>query len=427
MKLKIAIFGLGTVGGGTLELLQKNRQLIQEKIGCKYSIAKAVVKNPKKKRALNLKNITVSDDANFILEDETIDLIFEATGDKKLALQIIKTSLAKNKKIITANKALLAEEWAKLNKEICHNWHRIAFDAAVGGAIPIINSLQNGLAANKISNVYGIINGTCNFILSKMSKENLDFKTALKIAQELGYAEPDPTLDIGGIDTAHKLIIMLNLIHRSVFDFSKLYIEGIENLDATSLDFAKQLGYKIKLLAISKKKGTKIQAHVHPSLVSLTHPLANISGADNAILVEGDFSGPAMLSGAGAGAKPTASAMVSDLIQLLKSSKTQGSSELFKKNNLVAMEDLIFQYFIQLKVKDRIGVLEGISTIFTKNSISIKSMRQIDYTKKSKTPQVAQLILVTHQVVEKNLSAALKELQKEDFVVQKPSFIRILD
>ena len=246
--------------------------------------------------------------------------------------------------------------------------NRVKFEAAVGGAIPIIDVLQNGLSANRINSVYGIINGTCNFILSKMATGDMDFQTALKEAKKLGYAETDPSLDIGGVDAAHKLVIMVNLIYRSIFDFSKLYIEGIEDLQSSSFHYAKAMGYKIKLLAIiktnsnkakvSKKESTKnlqIQASVHPTLVAETHLLANVEGVDNAIFLGSDFAGDSMLQGAGAGAKPTASAMVSDMIQMLiHKNEEEPSVKLSpsKKMKFLPMENACFSNYCKQFKKD---------------------------------------------------------------------------
>lgn len=426
MKIKIAIFGLGVVGGGTLQLLQQNKSLIKNRTGCQFEITKIVVKNANKKRDLNLKNINLTTDANSVLQDSEINLIFEATGDEKLGLKIIKEATNNNKIVITANKALLAERWSEINTELCQNSAKIGFEAAVCGAIPIIDVLKNGLSANKITSIYGIINGTCNFILSKMEQEQVSFKTVLKEAQKLGYAEQDPHLDIKGIDAAHKLIIMINIIHGSVFDFSKLYIEGIDELEPEVFKVAKELGYKVKLLAISKKINSKIQAHVHPTLVPETHALANISGVDNAIFLKGDFSGHAMFSGAGAGSKATASAMVSDMVQLLKTKKTQNKIVSFTQNNFVEIQNLNFEYFIRFKVKDKIGVLKTVSSIFSDNSISVKSLLQIDSkVNVKKSTKAAELILITHLAQEKNLLKTIEQIKK--IALSKPSFIRILN
>ena len=439
-KIKVAIFGLGTVGGGTLQLLHKNADLILEKTGYQVEVVKAVVRNPKKKREFNLKKINLSSDADFILQDDSIDFIFEATGNQTLALRIIQTAFAKKKRIITANKALLAEQWQKISTELAQP-NRVKFEAAVGGAIPIIDVLQNGLSANRINSVYGIINGTCNFILSKMATGDMDFQTALKEAKKLGYAETDPSLDIGGVDAAHKLVIMVNLIYRSIFDFSKLYIEGIEDLQSSSFHYAKAMGYKIKLLAIiktnsnkakvSKKESTKnlqIQASVHPTLVAETHLLANVEGVDNAIFLGSDFAGDSMLQGAGAGAKPTASAMVSDMIQMLiHKNEEEPSVKLSpsKKMKFLPMENACFEYFVEFKVEDEVGVLESISSIFSKNSVSIKKMLQ-DSNKKQVKNFSVHLAILTHSVKEKNMLATLKQLEQKKILKKTAKFIRVL-
>ena len=422
-KITIAIFGLGTVGGGTLQLLQKNSALIEEKTGYTIEVVKAVVRSPEKKRNLNLEKIVLSKEADFVLQDENIDLIFEATGDQALALKIIHTAFAKNKKVITANKALLAEKWHALANELS-NPNFIRFEATVAGAIPIIDVLQNGLSANQFSSFYGIMNGTCNFILSKMETGDVSFQTALEEAKKLGYAEPNPSLDIGGIDAAHKLIIMMNLIYRSIFDFSKLHVEGIEYLQSSSFHYAKKMGYKIKLLAMSKKIGKQIQASVHPILVPKKHLLASIEGADNAIFLESDFAGNSMLQGAGAGAKPTASAMVSDMIQLLQKMHNENQQKPFVKASFTSIEEISFEYFLEFTVNDKVGVLESVSHLFSQHSISIKSMLQDN--KKPSVVKSVHLIILTHLAKEKDVLAILMLLEKKEFVIEKPNFIRVL-
>ena len=422
-KIKIAIFGLGTVGGGTLQLLQKNSSLIEEKTGYAIEVVKAVVRSPEKKRNLNLDRIALSKEADFVLQDENIDLIFEATGDRALALKIIHTAFAKNKKVITANKALLAEKWLDIAKELS-NPNFIRFEAAVAGAIPIIDVLQNGLSANQFSSVYGIMNGTCNFILSRMERGDVDFQTALQEAQELGYAEADPSLDVGGIDAAHKLIIMMNLIYRSIFDFSKLYIEGIDKLEPSSFHYAKKMGYKIKLLCITKKVDTQIQASVHPVLIPQKHLLASVEGADNAIFLESDFAGNSMLQGAGAGAKPTASAMVSDLIQMLQKTYQIDTQKYFPNAFFIEIEKTSFEYFLEFTVSDEVGVLESISSLFSGHSISIRSILQDD--KNSSLKNSVHLVILTHLIQEKNMLSAISLLKKEKFVIKNPNFIRVL-
>ena len=421
--VNIAILGLGTVGSGTMQLLRTNKSFLEQKIGRAISVVAVVVKNTKKQRNLDLTGIKLTSNLTEVLTDDSIDLFFEATGDNSLGIQAIQTVVNKNKKIITANKALLAEKWQLLKEQLC-NSNAIAFDAAVGGAIPIIRILKNGLAANKINAIYGIINGTCNYILSKMEQKSIDFTTALKEAMNLGYAEPNPTLDVGGFDAAHKLIIMMNLIHNHYFDFAKLYIEGIQHLTAECFYFAKKMDYSIKLLAITKKNNQSIQAHIHPTLVPITHPLAKITGVENAIFVNGNFCGPLMFTGAGAGSQPTASAMVSDMVQILTTDNQTKRVALTPKEFLPITE-IYFEYFILLDVNDKIGVLKSICQIFYKNSISIKSMLQEDNAMQHKN--CVKIILVTHHAKEQQMLAAIKKLKQENFVINKVQFIRIFN
>ena len=428
-KIKVAILGLGTVGGGTLQLLQENEKLIEEKTGYTIKVSKAVVLNKKKKRDnLQLHDIVLYSNIDSILDDRSIDVIFEATGDNDITLRVIQASykkiFSKRKKIITANKALLAEKWLVLAKELaCTNFVR--FEATVGGAIPVIDALQNGLSANEISSVYGIINGTCNFILSKMERGDVDFQTVLQEAQELGYAEPDPSLDVGGQDTAHKLIIMMNLVYRSIFEFSKLHIEGIDKLESSSFLYAKKMGYKIKLLAISKKIDDKIQASVHPTLVPNNHILANTRGVDNAIFLEGNFAGNSILHGVGAGARHTASAMVSDMIQMLSNDSKKKSQKSFQKDHILPMEDACFEYFVEFELEDKVKGLESIRSIFSKNSVEIKK-KVTDSDKKQVKNFSGHLAILTNLVKEKNMLSAISLLKKEKFVIKNPNFIRVL-
>jgi homoserine dehydrogenase len=420
-KIKIALLGLGTVGGGTLELLKSNKKLLEEKIGAQITICWVLVRNLKKKRSSKLKGIKLTSDLKQILADHSIDVFFDATGDSKLGITVMKFAAKNGKKVITANKALLAEQWGKLNEQVCFS-ENVAFEAAVGGTIPIIDVLKNGLAANEISAVYGIVNGTCNYILTQMQQQEIDFKTALKKAMDLGFSELDPSLDIGGFDAAHKLIIMMNLIYSGCFSFSSLPIEGIEKLNSDCFFFAKKMGYCIKLLATTQKKKKTIAAYVHPTLVPVAHPLAKISGVENAIFIQGDFCGSVMLTGAGAGDKPTASAMVSDFVQML-TTKKENKKEPFLPKEFLPITELAFEYFILFEVEDKIGVLKTISQIFYKNAISVKSMLQADAQKKN----LVKMILLTHSAKEKNLLCAIENLKKEVFVASKIQFLRIFN
>lgn len=418
-EINIALLGLGTVGSGSLELLQTNQAFLEQKTGYKLRVVTAVVKNIKKKRNLNLSGIKITSNLKDALADKNINLIFDATGDNQVGIFAIQSAIKNQKKIITANKALLAEHWKELNQELCTS-DAIAFESTVAGTIPIIDALKNGLSANKISAIYGIVNGTCNYILSQMEQLEMDFDFALKEAMEKGFAELDPTLDIGGFDSAHKLIIMMNLIYQSYFNFSLLPVEGIQKINKECFLFAQKMDYSIKLLAVTKKINENIHAYVHPTLVPKNHPLAKVSGVENAVFVKGNFCGSLMFTGSGAGSKPTASAMVSDMVQLLVSSKNT-ETQIFRPANFLPIAETFFEYFILFDVIDKIGVLKTITQIFYKSSISIKSMLQEDTSKKS----LVKIILVTHQAKEKKMLEAIQKLKTKEFVASEIQFIRI--
>ena len=419
-NLKIAVLGLGTVGSGTFQLLTENQTLLEKKIGSNFVIDKVVVKDFNKKRDIDLKNTTLTSCLEEVLNDDSIELIFDATGDNNVGRQVI-AAANNNKKVITANKALLAENWGSLNYQIC-NPNFIAFEAAVGGAIPIIDILKNGLSANEIFTFYGIINGTCNYILCKMEQEEKKFEEVLQEAVRLGYAELDPSLDVGGVDSAHKLIIAMNLIYQGYFDFKNLQIEGIEAITPECLFFAKKFNYSIKLLATTKKdKNNSIYAYVHPTLIPTSHPLSKIDGVENAIYIEGNFCGATMVTGAGAGAKPTASAMVSDMVQIINQ-KTTKQTEALQKKAFLPITEYSFEYFCLFDVQDKLGVLKSISELFYENDISIHTMLQED----TKQKGVVKIILFTHLAQEKKMLITIQNLQNKDFIKNKIQFLRIL-
>ena len=378
-----------------------------------------VVNNLAKKRDVD---IPLTDDVNIALNDENIDLIVELMGGVEKPYEIVKTALAKGKAVVTANKALLAYHRYEL-EEIAGDVP-FEFEASVAGGIPIINALREGLSANHILSIKGIINGTCNFILTKMINEGASFADVLKEAQELGYAEADPTFDVGGYDAAHKLLILASIAYGIDAKPEDILIEGIENITTCDIEFAKEFNYSIKLLGIAKKRGKLVELRVHPVLIPNKEMIAKVDGVMNGISVVGDKVGETMYYGAGAGGNATASAVIANIIDIARRGK--GSPMLgFNKPlesglTLAEKNDIETNYYIRLKVEDKTGVLASVASILSKCSISIEKILQ-----KPLESGFSNLLLATHKSKESDIIKALNEIEKLDFIQEKPAMIRI--
>ncbi len=417
--LKVGIIGLGTVGSSVVKILKKNEKIITARAGVKIVPFIGVARNLEKHKNLD---IVLSNDIDDILEDDSIDIVVELIGGVDKAYEIVKKALQKGKSVVTANKALLAYYRYELQEKA--DGKGFGFEASVAGGIPIIKSLREGLSANQILSIKGILNGTCNYMLTKMINESISFKEALKEAQELGYAEADPTFDVGGFDASHKLLILASIAYGINAKPEDILIEGIENINGDDIFFAQEFGYNIKLLAIAKKSGNKVELRVHPALIKKDQMIAKVDGVMNGISVVGDFVGETLYYGAGAGGNATASAVISDIISIARgdASPMLGFKKLVNNNlSLLPTDDIQTEYYVRMSVIDEVGVLSKISTIFAKFDISIDSFLQ----KSSKKSERTTLLFSTHKCNELKIKNALKEIGGLSFVKEKPAMIRI--
>lgn len=426
--MSVGIIGLGTVGTGVVKILLKKRKELERKLGFPLVIGKIADIDIKRKRAIALpENIFVTDGLG-VIDDPSIDIVVELIGGIHPAKEYILKAIKKGKHVITANKALLASEGFDIFEAAQKNNVELGFEAAVAGGIPIIKIIREALIGNKIQAIYGIINGTSNYILTEMTEEGVDFSTALKEAQALGYAEADPTLDVEGIDAAHKLALLASLSFGTLFSLKEIYTEGITKITPLDINFASEFGYKIKLLAIAKQINNDIELRVHPTMLPKEYLISSVNGVFNAVYVEGDAIGPALYYGKGAGEMPTGSAVVSDIVDIARNIKTgavnriqgmgiQGKSGIRIKK----MEDVQSCYYFRFSVFDKPGVLSKISGILGGHNISIKSVIQ----KERKKERVVPLVMMTHRAKEKDVVYAMKEINKLPVVSGKPLYIRV--
>jgi len=419
--LKIGIIGVGTVGTSVCQILEDNKDIITARAGVELNVVSGIVNNLDKKRDIN-PNIKISDNADDILNDDSIDIVVELMGGVDKPFEVVKKALEKGKNVVTANKALLAYHRYEL-QELAKN-SAFEYEAAVAGGIPIISALRDGLSANHIKSIKGIINGTCNYMLDKMINEGIDYDVILKESQELGYAEADPTFDVGGFDAAHKLLILASIAYGIDAKPEDILIQGIQNISSEDILFAKEFDYSLKLLGIAKTRDNKVELRVHPVLIPNSQMIAKVGGVMNAISVVGDKVGETLYYGAGAGGDATASAVVANLIDIAR--KGKGSPMLgFNKPledglKLASKDDIQTKYYLRLNVLDKAGVLANVSKILGDNNISIKNMVQKSYDENS-----ANLLLSTHICNEKDINNALKVLENNNILLQSPAMIRI--
>lgn len=419
--MKIAILGVGTVGASVVRILEKNKQIIKARSGKEIEPIIGVVRNLETKRDVQ---IDLTTDLEAVINRDDIDVFVELMGGVDLPYEICKKILAKGKPVVTANKAMLAYHRYALQN--IAKTTSFGFEASVAGGIPIIKALREGLSANHISLIQGIMNGTSNFILTKMMKTGAKFEEVLKEAQELGYAEADPTFDVGGFDAAHKLLILSSIAYASHGDPEDILIEGIENINHDDIYFAQEFDYTIKLLAIAKRVGDKLELRVHPAMIPSDKMIAKVDGVMNAISVKGDAVGETMYYGAGAGGDATASAVIADLIDIARDGKQPmlGFKEPPENGGLTLLnkDEIYTKYYFRVKVEDKKGVLAKLANILDKENISIDSFIQ----KQSKSLEnVATLLFATHHAYEKNIISALNLIQQAEFVKEKPAMIRI--
>jgi len=421
----IALIGLGNIGSYLYNYLKKNKKLLIERNNISLTIKYVAVKNLKKKRKIKIDKKLIVKNYLDIVKKTDVDVIIELIGGADGAAKNLVFAALKNKKhVVTANKALIAKYGDQLAKIAETNKVNLEYEAAVCGGVPIIRTLKEGLLANSIKKIYGIYNGTTNFILSKMDYEKFNYKTSLKIAQSLGYAESKPDADINGSDVAAKLNILSALSFNSLVEKNIIYVEGIKNIDSDDIQYANTLGYKIKLLGIAEQINNQLYQRVHPCLVDSKSYIANISGVLNAVIIESNPVGTSIIQGEGAGPKATTSALVSDIASIARGNIKQPfmiPTNKRKKINYKSINELRFSYYLRFDVKDKFGVLSKITNILSKNKISIKRLIQ----NPNNLNKNASIVLVTHTSLEANMQKALKTLTNLKYVNSNPKMIRI--
>jgi homoserine dehydrogenase len=423
--LSVALAGLGTVGAGVLTLLRQNADIIAARAGRPIAVTAVSARDRARDRGLSLAGLHWFDDPTGLAHDPAVDVVVEAIGGADgPARATVQAAIAAGKAVVTANKALLAIHGATLAAQAEEAQVPLAFEAAVAGGIPVIKALREGLAANRISRVAGILNGTCNYILTVMRERGREFADVLAEAQKLGYAEADPSFDVDGIDAAHKLAILAALAFGRPVAFAAVHVEGIRRVSALDIAFAGELGYRIKLLGIARRTEAGIAARVHPCMVPQSAPIARVDGVFNAVVAEADFAGRVMLEGRGAGAGPTASAVVADLIDIARGRLTPvwgAQSGALTDAPSVPMTAHLGPYYLRLMVVDRPGVIADVTAVLRDLGISLESMLQ-----RGRSPgEAVPVVLVTHETREAAMREALARIAALDTVLEDPAVIRI--
>ncbi len=424
----VGIIGFGTVGTGTANILLKKRKDLERRLGFPLVLKRIADIDTKRDRGIRLPKGVLVKDFRTILNDPEIDIVVELVGGISHAREIILEALKNGKHVVTANKALLAEAGREIFKAARKNRMDVGFEASVAGSIPIIKVVRESLIGNKINNIYGIINGTSNYILTKMTEEHIDFKSALQEAQDLGYAEADPTFDIEGVDSAHKLAILASLSFGIPLSLKKVYTEGITGITPLDIQFASEFGYKIKLLAIAKRAGKDIELRVHPTMLPGDYLISGVKGVFNAIYIEGDATGPALYYGKGAGAMPTGSAVVSDIADIARNIKTGAVDRIHDVDmpenpelRIKKMEEIQTSYYLRFSAIDKPGVLSRISGVLGSHDISIKSMIQ----KRRKREKAVPVVMMTHEAKERDIVQALRQIDRLSVVSGKTVYLRV--
>ena len=426
--------GIGVVGGGTFQVLARNQQEIQGRAGRGIAITMVADLDVARARAVVGPDVTVVSDARAVIANPDIDIVIELIGGYGIARTLVLEAIAAGKHVVTANKALLAVHGTEIFAAASERGVMVAFEAAVAGGIPIIKALREGLTANRIEWIAGIINGTTNFILSEMRSKGLDFGVVLKEAQRLGYAEADPTFDIEGIDAAHKATLMASIAFGIPVQFDQAYVEGITKLSARDIQYAEQLGYRIKLLGIAKRRPQGIELRVHPSLVPSKRLIANVEGAMNAVVVHGDAVGTTLYYGKGAGAEPTASAVIADLVDITRLHSAHVAQRVphlafqpsaMNNTPILPMADVLTSYYLRLRVADQAGVLARVTGILADLHISIDAVLQREAAEVGGADtQQTDVIILTHECREASMNAALVQMQELPTVLEPITRIR---
>jgi homoserine dehydrogenase len=429
--IKVGLLGIGTVGGGTWAVLARNQEEISRRAGRAIEISVVADKDIAKAKKLTGGKARVVDDAFAVVRDPEIDIVIELIGGTTVAKELVLAAIGNGKHVVTANKALLAMHGNEIFAAAQRKDVMVAFEGAVAGGIPIIKALREGLTANRIEWIAGIINGTSNFILSEMREKGLPFDAVLKEAQKRGYAETDPSFDIEGVDAAHKLTIMAAIAFGIPMQFDKCYKEGIGKLTQGDIRYAEQLGYRIKLLGITKRTAEGIELRVHPTLIPARRLIANVEGVMNAVLVKGDAVGPTLYYGAGAGAEPTGSAVVADLVDITRLHTADPEHRVphlaFQPDRMsslkvLPMEEVVTSYYLRMQVEDRPGVLADITRILADASISIGAMIQRE---PAEGEEQVDIIMLTHQTREKSINTAIGKIEKLPVVTGRVTRIRL--
>ncbi len=429
-SLRVGLIGFGTVGAGMVEILLNNRQLIGDRVGGEIVLKRIADLDIHSDRGVRIDPSILTTNAMEVIDDPGIEVVVELIGGCDQALDYISMAMERGKHVITANKALIATHGKQLFEMAEKHDVDIAFGASVAGGIPIIKALKEGLAANRIQSVLAILNGTSNYILTRMTQEGLSFQEALSTAKRLGYAEADSTLDIDGSDAAHKLTIIISLAFGFPFSYGEIHKEGIDMVSPEDITFAGEFGYCVKLLAIARQSGEHIEARVHPAFVPRDHILANVNEAYNAVYVEGDFVGPTLFYGLGAGRKPTGSAVVADLVDIARNhikgitrrvSPLSFSRSPSKLLSLKPMDEIMTDYYFRVSAVDRPGVLSRISGILGEHDISIAAVIQ----KKRGTHSAVPVVMLTHEARERDVRKSLELIDKLDVVTEKTVVFRV--
>ncbi|HJV73488.1 MAG TPA: homoserine dehydrogenase [Noviherbaspirillum sp.] len=433
--IKVGLLGIGTVGSGTFNVLKRNQEEITRRAGRSIQITMVADLNTARAKELTHGECEVVSDANLVVNNPDIDIVIELIGGYGIAKDLVLKAIANGKHVVTANKALLATHGNEIFKAAQEKGVMVAFEAAVAGGIPIIKALREGLTANRIQWLAGIINGTTNFILSEMRDKGLDFDVVLKEAQRLGYAEADPTFDIEGVDAAHKATIMASIAFGIPVQFDKAHVEGITKLQATDIRYAEELGYRIKLLGIAKRTQVNgksgIELRVHPTLIPAKRLIANVEGAMNAVVVQGDAVGATLYYGKGAGSEPTASAVIADLVDITRLATADPEHRVphlafqpdaMNDTPILPMSEVTTSYYLRMQVADQPGVLADVTRILADSTISIDAMLQKEPAEgETKTD----IVILTHQTQEKNIVVALDKIEALPTVVGEVTKIRL--
>jgi len=430
--VRIGLVGLGTVGSGVVRLLTEHGERFLRRLGTPLELKKVADVDLDRPRPVAVKPELLTDNFQEILDDPEIDIVVELIGGTTAAYDLVMAALAQGKHVVTANKALLALHGNEIFRKALQAGVEVGFEASVCGGIPIILTLRQGLAANAIKELFGILNGTSNYILSKMGTGGEAFQLALKKAQEKGYAEADPTLDVEGIDAAHKLALLMALAYGAQINFEAIHVEGITHLEPIDIQFAREFGYQIKLLAITRDDGQRVEARVHPTMLPQDHIMSSVIGANNAVYITGDAAGPILLYGRGAGMMPTASAVAADLIDLAYniSHGIRGRVPPLGVNDAEQIQrpvkplaEIVTNYYLRFAAQDRPGVLSKVSGILAKYDISIAAVIQ----KGREIRHAVPIVMITHEAKEANVQKALEEIHQLDMIAEETVLIRIED